>query len=128
MADHPAIKECDIRGPFPGEVNAALFARAGRNLARRIAATSYPPRAVRSIVVGGDGRVSTAELREALVEGLLAGGAAVLDIAGVLPTPALYWAAKHLQDAGTRQQQAMAQLPGLVDQLQRLMAEAGRAA
>ena len=40
-------------------------------------------------------------------------------------TPALFWAAKHLQDAGTRQQQAMAQLPGLVDQLQRLMAEAG---
>lgn len=43
-------------------------------------------------------------------------------------TPALYWAARHLQDAGTRQQQAMAQLPGLVDQLQRLMTEAGRVA
>lgn len=43
-------------------------------------------------------------------------------------TPALFWAAKHLQDAGTRQAQALAQLPGLVDQLQRLMAEAGRAA
>ena len=43
-------------------------------------------------------------------------------------TPALFWAARHLQDAGTRQQQAMAQLPALVDQLQRLMAEAGRAA
>ena len=43
-------------------------------------------------------------------------------------TPALFWAARHLQDAGTRQQQAMAQLPGLVDQLQRLMTEAGRAA
>ena len=43
-------------------------------------------------------------------------------------TPALFWAARHLQDAGTRQQQAMAQLPGLVDQLKRLMAEAGRAA
>ena len=43
-------------------------------------------------------------------------------------TPALFWAAKHLQDAGTRQQQALAQLPGLVDQLQRLMKETGRAA
>lgn len=41
-------------------------------------------------------------------------------------TPALFWAAKHLQDANTRQQQAMAALPGLVDQLNRLMAEAGR--
>lgn len=41
-------------------------------------------------------------------------------------TPALFWAARHLQDATTRQQQAMAALPGLVDQLTRLMAEAGR--
>ncbi len=42
-------------------------------------------------------------------------------------TPALYWAARHLQDATTRQQQALAALPSLVDQLNRLMAEAGRA-
>lgn len=41
-------------------------------------------------------------------------------------TPALFWAARHLQSATTRQQQAMAQLPGLVDQLTRLMAEAGQ--
>lgn len=39
-------------------------------------------------------------------------------------TPALYWAARFLQDATTRQQQAMQALPGLVDQLNRLMAEA----
>lgn len=42
-------------------------------------------------------------------------------------TPALFWAAKFLQDATTRQQQALSALPGLVDQLNRLMAEAGRA-
>lgn len=42
-------------------------------------------------------------------------------------TPALFWAAKFLQDATTRQQQALAALPALVDQLNRLMAEAGRA-
>lgn len=42
-------------------------------------------------------------------------------------TPALYWAARHLQDSSTRQQQALAALPGLVDQLNRLMAEAGTA-
>lgn len=39
-------------------------------------------------------------------------------------TPALYWAARFLQDARDRQQQAIAQLPSLVDQLNRLMAEA----
>ena len=42
-------------------------------------------------------------------------------------TPALFWAAKHLQDAATLQQQAMAQIPALVEQLTRLMAE-GKAA
>lgn len=41
-------------------------------------------------------------------------------------TPAMYWAAKHLQCATTRQQAALAQLPSLVDQLNRLMAEAGK--
>ncbi len=41
-------------------------------------------------------------------------------------TPALFWAAKHLQSATSRQEQALAQLPTLVDQLNRLMAEAGR--
>ena len=40
-------------------------------------------------------------------------------------TPALYWAAKHLQCATSRQQAALAELPALVDQLNRLMAEAG---
>lgn len=42
-------------------------------------------------------------------------------------TPAMYWAAKHLQDANSRQQQALAALPSLVEQMNRLLAEAGRA-
>lgn len=36
-------------------------------------------------------------------------------------TPALYLAARWLQDAHTRQQQALSQLPDLVDQLNRVM-------
>ncbi len=43
-------------------------------------------------------------------------------------TPALYWAARHLQDADSRQQQAMAQIPALVEQLNRLVAAAGQGA
>ncbi|GAB3388248.1 hypothetical protein [Lysobacter fragariae] len=35
-------------------------------------------------------------------------------------TPALFWAARWLQDASTLQQQAMAQIPALVADLQRL--------
>lgn len=38
-------------------------------------------------------------------------------------TPALFWAARWLQDDGEIQKQAMAALPGLVDQLNRLMEE-----
>lgn len=40
--------------------------------------------------------------------------------------PAEYWAARFLQDSGLLQKQALSQIPGLVDQLHRLLAEAGR--
>lgn len=42
-------------------------------------------------------------------------------------TPAMFWAARWLQDSAQIQQQALAALPGLVDQLNRLMAEARKA-
>lgn len=38
-------------------------------------------------------------------------------------TPALYWAARHLQDSATLRQQAIAAIPDLVAQLQRLVKE-----
>lgn len=40
-------------------------------------------------------------------------------------TPALYWAARFCQDSKTIQQQAMAQLPAVLAQLQSLMQAAG---
>jgi hypothetical protein len=40
-------------------------------------------------------------------------------------TPALFWAARHLQDAAKLKQQAIAAIPALVEQLQRLVREAG---
>lgn len=39
-------------------------------------------------------------------------------------TPAMFWAARWLQDSATLQQQAMAQIPALVADLQRLAAMA----
>ena len=42
------------------------------------------------------------------------------------PTPALYWAAKYCQDAAQQQQQALAQLPALVAQINTLLQHAGR--
>lgn len=39
-------------------------------------------------------------------------------------TPAMFWTARWLQDADALQKQALASLPGLVEQLSRLMKEA----
>lgn len=39
-------------------------------------------------------------------------------------TPAQYWAARHMQDAETLQNQAKAMLPALVEQLNRIIKEA----
>ena len=75
MADHPAIRECDIRGPCPDSVSAPMFALAGRNFAGRIASEAFAGTGVNTVVVGGDGRTSTADLRNALIDGLVAGGA-----------------------------------------------------
>ena len=52
-----------------------------------------------SVCVGRDGRVSSPELEEALVEGLVKTGLLVQRI-GLGPTPMLYFAARHLASAG----------------------------
>ena len=54
------------------------------------------------IVVGRDGRLSSPALAKALIEGLVAGGAAVTDI-GCGPTPMLYFAAHELGCGGAIQ-------------------------
>jgi phosphomannomutase / phosphoglucomutase len=92
MADTPAIKDCDIRGRYPDEVSEELLTRAGCNLARALAARTFDGFCSGTVVVGGDGRTSTAPLRAALTSALIEGGASVFDIGGVAPTPALYWA------------------------------------
>jgi phosphomannomutase/phosphoglucomutase len=48
------------------------------------------------VVVGGDVRLSTPQLKAALVEGLLASGCLVYDL-GIVPTPALYLAKERLE-------------------------------
>ena len=78
-------KDCDIRGVYGSELTAAEVYRIGRALA-----TLCPGR----ILVGGDVRLSTPELKKALMDGLLASGANVVDL-GTIPTPALYFALKH---------------------------------
>lgn len=93
---HPSIlREYDIRG-IVGET---LFAADARAIGRAFASIAAEGGG-RRIVLGRDGRLSSPELATALADGLVAGGAEVLDI-GVGPTPMMYFAVHHLgADAG----------------------------
>ena len=78
-------KDCDIRGVYGREIGADDCYKVGRALA-----TLSPGK----ILVGGDVRLSTPELKSALLRGMLDSGAEAVDL-GVIPTPALYFALKR---------------------------------
>ncbi|MEP7367179.1 MAG: hypothetical protein ABI972_28290 [Acidobacteriota bacterium] len=80
---------CDIRGVYPDEVNEEIITRAGRGIAGRCAPGE-------EVLVARDHRASSPSLHQALIEGLVAGGASVLD-AGPVPTPLLYFGKRHLR-------------------------------
>lgn len=80
-----AWKACDIRGPFPDEVSTGMFRQIGGAVASLLPAGGR-------VIVAGDFRLSTPELKAALIDGL--GGVEVLD-AGQIPTPVAYFAYKR---------------------------------
>jgi phosphomannomutase/phosphoglucomutase len=80
----------DIRG-IAGK---ALTAAVVREIARALGALGRE-RGAPVFAVGRDGRLSSPELSAALMDGLNAAGADVIDI-GVVPTPVTYFAAHHL--------------------------------
>ena len=82
------FKGCDIRGVAGSELTPELFRRMGRGIALMMGDH-------RAIVVGGDLRVSTPELKAAFVGGLCENGRTVSDI-GAVPTPVVYFAKAHL--------------------------------
>lgn len=83
----------DIRGIAGESLTAAGVREIGRALG-----TLGRERGAPAFAVGRDGRLSGPELASALVEGLRASGADVVEL-GVVPTPVTYFAAHHL---GTR--------------------------
>lgn len=86
------FKACDIRGVYGRDLTEETIRRIGRAMG-----TLLGPK---SVVVGGDVRLSTSSLKAALVSGLVESGARVIDI-GIVPTPAFYFAKDHLNaDAG----------------------------
>lgn len=80
-------KPCDIRGPV-AELSPALYYAWGRALGRLVGVGD-------GVAVGGDVRRSTPALLDALTEGLCEAGARVVRL-GVLPTPMVYFAKRHL--------------------------------
>ncbi len=91
LTSHP-WKPCDLRGVYPATVSEDLLRRVG-------AAIGSEMDAGERVVVAGDFRLSTPDLKSALIDGLLAVGLHVLDC-GQVPTPIAYFHAAESRSGG----------------------------
>jgi phosphomannomutase/phosphoglucomutase len=89
------FREYDIRGVAARDLTDDVARGIGRGFATMLGAAEQP----RRIAVGRDCRLSSDRLFAALVDGLTAGGAHVVDV-GVGPTPMLYAAVHALSTDG----------------------------
>jgi phosphomannomutase/phosphoglucomutase len=80
----------DIRGIVGKTLTADVVTKIGQAIGAEADARSQP-----TLAVGRDGRLSSPELAEALIQGLRAAGRNVIDI-GMVPTPVLYFATHEL--------------------------------
>lgn len=80
----------DIRGIVGKDLDATLVKQIGLAFASEVCEQG----AKTTIVVARDGRLSSPELAEALIKGIISTGCDVLDI-GVVPTPVLYFVVQH---------------------------------
>lgn len=90
--DTSIFKSYDIRGIYGESLDKDLTYKIGRAYAELI--KSEMPDQDLDIVVGGDMRTSTPELRKAVTEGLTDGGVNVVDI-GLSSTPTFYFAVSY---------------------------------
>jgi phosphomannomutase / phosphoglucomutase len=89
------FRQYDVRGV----VGRDLTAEVSRALGGAYAALMRERGVTGPVAVGRDNRPSGDMLRDALVDGLTAAGASVVDV-GVVPTPLLYWSLHHLHVVG----------------------------
>jgi len=87
-----AYGSCDIRGEYGKEVTEDDAYYLGGAVGYWLRQEGLAP----SVLVGGDYRLSTEKLKNALIDGLVDSGCVVYD-AGILPTPAYYFARKLYQ-------------------------------
>jgi phosphomannomutase/phosphoglucomutase len=85
------FKACDVRGIYGQELTEDVAHRLGHAVGDIMRG--------KRLVVGGDLRLSTPALKQALIGGLVEAGGHVLDV-GVVPTPSFYFAIRHLEADG----------------------------
>lgn len=91
MTTYTCFKAYDIRGKLGDELNADIARRIGRAFAEGLAA--------KRVVLGQDCRASSAELAQAVAEGLVAAGVEVMDL-GLCGTEEMYFATTALDADG----------------------------
>lgn len=84
-------KDCDIRGIYSKEFDEKDAYDIGRAIGTIMKS--------KTLITGGDVRLSTPVLKERLIAGLRDSGANITDI-GTVPTPAFYFSLKHLSADG----------------------------
>lgn len=84
------FREYDIRGRAPDDLNRETVYELGLSIG-----TYFYDRGESRIALGRDCRLSSPELGEALVKGLMESGMGVVDV-GMVPTPLLYFSLFHL--------------------------------
>ncbi|MEQ8664246.1 MAG: phosphomannomutase/phosphoglucomutase [Rhodospirillales bacterium] len=95
IIDPVILREYDIRGIVGESLTPEVMRLIGQGYG-----TILRERGMKTIAVGRDGRLSSPDLEQAVVDGLVAAGMTVRRI-GLGPTPMLYFATHHLRvDAG----------------------------
>ena len=84
-------KECDIRGIYRQELDIEKAGLIGKSVGTILKGGN--------VVVAGDARNSTKDLKESLIAGLISCGCQVVDL-GTVPTPLLYFAKDFLKTDG----------------------------
>jgi phosphomannomutase/phosphoglucomutase len=92
------FKKYDIRGRALG-AGAVITPAAARQIGQAFGTFVQRVEDRQQVVVGRDNRLTSFELAEAAIEGLLASGCDTVDI-GLVSTPLVYWHAVHRGDAG----------------------------
>jgi len=92
---HHIFRAYDIRGLAEEELNDEMVTRIGGAIATNVKQLDQ-----QTLIVACDGRHSSPRIKAALIKALMAGGRDIIDI-GLVPTPLLYFATRHLNcDSG----------------------------